>query len=98
MGNNMNVNNKMKESAPRLYWIDFLGKRHIAVWVSIILSIAALVSLGLKGLNFAIDFTGGTVVEVEFKQPANVKELRENLEAEGFKGPMVQLFGTTVMF
>jgi len=84
-----------KQPTPRLYKIDFLGKRHIAVWGSIILSIAALISLGVQGLNFAIDFTGGTVVEVEFKQPVDVKQIRENLETEGFKNPMVQLFGTS---
>jgi len=91
----MNAINTTKEAAPRLYKIDFLGKRHIAVWGSLILSIAALVSLGVKGLNFAIDFTGGTVVEVQYKTPVDVKDIRQNLEANGFNNPMVQLFGTT---
>ena len=91
----MNASTTTKQSAPRLYKIDFLGKRRIAVWGSIILSIAALVSLGIQGLNFAIDFTGGTVVEVEFKTPVDVKQIRQDLEADGFKNPMVQLFGTT---
>jgi len=87
--------NTTKQPAARPYKIDFLGKRHIAVWGSIILSIAALVSLAVQGLNFAIDFTGGTVVEVQFRAPADVNQIRQNLEAEGFKNPMVQLFGTT---
>ncbi len=95
MGNNMNAINTTKEAAPRLYKIDFLGKRHIAVWASVILSIAALVSLSVKGLNFAIDFTGGTVVEVEFKTPVDVKLIRQNLETNGFNSPMVVTFGTT---
>ncbi len=99
MGNNMNantkINTKTKEAAPRLYKIDFLGKRYIAVWASVILSIAAIISLGVQGLNFAIDFTGGTVVEVKFKEPADVNQIRLNLEADGFNSPMVQLFGTT---
>jgi preprotein translocase subunit SecF len=91
----MSAINPTKEAPARLYKIDFLGKRRIAVWASVILSIAALVSLGFKGLNFAIDFTGGTVVEVEFKTPVDVKEIRKNLEAEGFINPMAQTFGTT---
>jgi len=96
MGKTMNASvNTTKQPAARPYKIDFLGKRHIAVWGSIILSIAALVSLAVQGLNFAIDFTGGTVVEVQFRAPADVNQIRQNLEAEGFKNPMVQLFGTT---
>lgn len=91
----MSAINTARETAPRLYKIDFLGKRHIAIWVSFILSIASIVSLGVKGLNFAIDFTGGTVVEVQFKEPVDVKEVRQTLETNGFINPMAQLFGTT---
>jgi preprotein translocase subunit SecF len=95
MVNTMNANTKKKEAPPRLYKIDFLGKRHIAVWASIILSIAALVSLGVQGLNFAIDFTGGTMVEVKFQAPADINQIRLSLEADGFNSPMVQQFGST---
>ncbi|MFM8332659.1 MAG: protein translocase subunit SecF [Candidatus Methylumidiphilus sp.] len=91
----MNATNTTKEAAPRLYKIDFLGKRHIAVWASVILSIAAIVSLAAQGLNFAIDFTGGTVVEVQYKTPVDINQLRDSLEGDGFSNPMVQLFGTT---
>lgn len=91
----MSAINTAKEASPRLYKIDFMGKRRIAVWASAILSIAALVSLGVQGLNFAIDFTGGTVVEVQFKTPVDVKEIRKNLEDSGFSNPMAQSFGTT---
>lgn len=92
---NAKTNIKTKEAPPRLYKIDFLGKRYIAVWASIILSLAALVSLGVKGLNFAIDFTGGTVVEVKYKEAADVNQIRLNLESDGFNSPMVQQFGST---
>ncbi len=99
MGKNMNANTKLtdpkKESLPGVPNINFMGMRHIAVWASIILSIASLVSLGVKGLNFAIDFTGGTVVEVKYNNPADVNQIRLNLEADGFKSPMVQQFGST---
>jgi len=95
MNANTRLNTQKREAQPRLYKIDFLGKRYIAVWASVILSIAALVSLSVQGLNFAIDFTGGTVVEVKFKEPADVNQIRLNLEADGFNSPMVQLFGTS---
>jgi len=95
MNANTRLNTQKREAQPRLNKIDFLGKRYVAVWASVILSIAALVSLSVQGLNFAIDFTGGTVVEVKFKEPANVNQIRLNLEADGFNSPMVQLFGTS---
>ncbi len=95
MNANTRLNTQKNEAQPRLYKIDFLGKRHVAVWASIILSLASLVSLGVKGLNFAIDFTGGTVVEVKYKEPADVNQIRLNLEADGFNSPMVQQFGST---
>ena len=95
MNANTRLNTQKREAQPHLYKIDFLGKRYVAVWASVILSIAALVSLSVQGLNFAIDFTGGTVVEVKFKEPANVNQIRLNLEADGFTSPMVQLFGTS---
>jgi preprotein translocase subunit SecF len=90
----MTETTKMSQTAPRLYKIDFLGKRYIAVWASIILSAAAIVSLAVQGLNFAIDFTGGTLVEVEFKSQANLNQIRQDLEKDGFSTPMVQNFGT----
>lgn len=76
------------------FQIDFMGKRRIAVWASAILSLIAVVSLAWQGLNFAIDFTGGTVVEVGFQNPANLEELRLQLEKAGFANPTVQNFGT----
>lgn len=77
----------------KLYKIDFLGKRFFTVWLSIILSIGALVSLGVKGLNFAIDFTGGSVVELEYNAPPDLHNVRQQLIAGGFTNPMVQNFG-----
>jgi len=91
----MKENMKLNQTSSRLYKIDFLGKRRIAVWASIILSVAALVSLFVQGLNFAIDFTGGTVVEVAYPVPADLNQIRKDLEEAGFKSSMVQHFGTT---
>jgi len=82
------------ETITRNYKIDFLGKRNIAVALSVILSLAAIVSLFVKGLNFAIDFTGGTVVEATYDQPADLNAIRAQLETAGFHGPTAQHFGT----
>ena len=85
----------MTENNARLYKIDFMGKRHIAVWASVILSVIAIISLFVRGLDFAIDFTGGTVVEVEYKTPVDLNQLRQDLEQASFKTPTVQNFGST---
>lgn len=85
----------MAESITQNYRIDFLGKRSIAVGLSLLLSIGAIVSLFVHGLNFAIDFTGGTVVEARYDAPADLAKVRANLEASGFHNPTVQHFGTS---
>lgn len=86
---------KLAESITQNYRIDFLGKRAIAVGLSLVLSIGAIVSLFVQGLNFAIDFTGGTVVESRYDVAADLAKVRTNLEQAGFHNPTVQLFGTT---
>lgn len=77
------------------YNYDFLGKRKVATIVSTILMLIALASLGLKGLSFGIDFTGGTLVEVRYSVPAELDEVRELLHSNGFEDAVVQNFGTT---
>ncbi len=82
------------ESITQNYRIDFLGKRKLAVGLSLVLSVAAVVSLFARGLNFAIDFTGGTVVEAEYREAVDLNKLRAQLEQAGFANPTVQHFGT----
>jgi preprotein translocase subunit SecF len=71
----------------------FTATRRIWYVLSVVLIGACLVLLFTRGLNFAIDFTGGTSVEVTFTQPADVERVRENLTAAGFSEPSVQSFG-----
>ena len=75
--------------------IDFLGKRKIALIISSLLIIASIVSLAMNGLKLGIDFTGGTLVEVGYKQPADITTLRNELNEAGFADATVQNFGTT---
>jgi len=75
--------------------IDFLGKRKIALIVSSVLIIVSIASLAINGLKLGIDFTGGTLVEVGYKQSADLNALRKDLAESGFGDATVQNFGTT---
>lgn len=75
--------------------IDFLGKRKIAFIFSSLLIIMSIASLAINGLKLGIDFTGGTLVEVGYKQAADLTQLRNALSTEGFEDATVQHFGTT---
>jgi preprotein translocase subunit SecF len=75
--------------------IDFMGKRRITLVLSAILMIAALFSLATRGLNFGIDFTGGTLVEVGYPVSVELNDVRDALDKSGFGEAIVQHFGTS---
>ncbi len=74
---------------------DFMGKRKISAIVSAALVLASIVLIAVRGLNLGLDFTGGTLIEVGYEQPADLKAIREALEANGFDRASVQYFGTS---
>jgi preprotein translocase subunit SecF len=74
--------------------IDFMGKRKLAVGFSLILIASALFFLVTRGLNFGIDFTGGTLIEVAYPEPARLDSIRTVLEDTGFSDVQVQHFGS----
>lgn len=74
--------------------INFMAHRRRAMFLSLVLVVASLVGLYVKGLNFGIDFTGGTIVEVSYDSPADIDEIRENLRTSGFEDAIVQNFGS----
>ncbi|MBH80540.1 MAG: protein translocase subunit SecF [Gammaproteobacteria bacterium] len=74
--------------------INFMGGRLIAAGVSAVVILISLAALLFQGLNLGLDFTGGTLVEVEFEQPASPDEVRQVLEANGYENGLVQYFGT----
>ncbi|HEY5602017.1 MAG TPA: protein translocase subunit SecF [Gammaproteobacteria bacterium] len=74
--------------------IDFLAKRNLAFVFSGVLVLISIVSLATRGLNFGLDFTGGTLIELGYEQPVDLAEVRQSLEKAGFKDPVVQHFGT----
>jgi len=75
--------------------INFIGNRNIALIFSAVLSVIAIGSLAVRGLEMGIDFTGGTLIEVGYQQPADLTKLRNTLNTEGFSDATVQNFGTT---
>lgn len=74
--------------------VDFIGKRRIPMTVSMLLNLATLAALFIFGLNFGLDFTGGTLVELNYAQSADVAEVRKALVDKGFGDAVVQRFGT----
>ncbi len=72
--------------------IDFV--KWIGLWstVSIGLTLISLVLIFTRGLNYGIDFSGGTEVQVKFAQSVHIDELRKFVEKQGFKDPVVQSF------
>ena len=74
--------------------INFMSKRTLALLFSGIVLAVAIVSLGLRSLNFGIDFTGGTLIEVGYSKDVDVEEIRGQLSDGGYGDAMIQRFGT----
>ncbi len=75
--------------------IDFIGKRKLAFAVSLTLIVISLVSLSVRGLNFGLDFTGGTLIEIGYPKSVDLVGVRGALAKAGFNNAVVQHFGTT---
>jgi preprotein translocase SecF subunit len=73
--------------------IPFVKYRHIAVGLSAIVVIAAIVLMFTKGFNFGIDFKGGTVIEIATQGPADISDLRTRLNKLGLGEVQLQRFG-----
>ena len=75
--------------------IDFLGKRKVAYIFSLALILISIGSLAVRGLNFGIDFTGGTLVELGYTTDIELGGVRQTLADNGFDGASVLHFGTS---
>ncbi len=74
--------------------IDFMGKRKIAGSISLVLVIVSLISLAFNQVEWGLDFTGGTLVEVSYDIEVNPEDVRDVLTESGFTGFVVQYFGS----
>jgi preprotein translocase subunit SecF len=75
--------------------LNFLGKRKIAMVLSVVLLTLSIGSFFVRGLNFGIEFTGGVVVEAGFPDAADLTAIRSALEEAEFTEAIVQHFGTS---
>jgi len=74
--------------------IDFMGQRKVAFVFSIIFILLSIGSLVTRGLNFGLDFTGGTLIEVSYPSAPRVSDVRDHLSDAGMTDAVVQTFGT----
>jgi len=74
--------------------LNFMGARKIALAFSALLLIISIGAITVNGLKLGLDFTGGSLVEVSYEQDANLNQIRDDLEAAGFKNVVAQTFGS----
>ena len=74
--------------------INFMGQRKLAMICSLLLLLGAAGSLAVKQLNWGLDFTGGTLVEVHYSETADLNAIRSTLGTQGYKGATVVSFGS----
>ena len=73
---------------------DFMSKRMITMVFSTVLILISIGSLATRGLNFGLDFTGGTLIELGYSQPVDLTVVRSTLDSSGFPEAVAQHFGT----
>jgi preprotein translocase subunit SecF len=72
---------------------DFISVRRYAYALTALFILPGVLILLIRGLNYSIEFTGGTLIQVESKTPANVAAIRSGLDREGIHGAEIQGFG-----
>ena len=75
--------------------IDFVGKGTYAIIFSAMLVVLSIFTLTTNGLKLGIDFTGGTLIEVGYKQGVDLSEVRATMAEAGFNRANIQYFGST---
>ncbi len=74
--------------------INFMGQAKLAVSISGLLILVSIGSLATRQLNWGLDFTGGTLVEVHYSTTVDLKDIRNTLETKGFAGAIVAGYGS----
>ncbi len=72
---------------------DIAGRAKIWFTISLLIIIPGLISMAVRGFNFGIDFTGGTIMDLKFEQPVAISTVRDALRPFGLDGSTIQLSG-----
>src|SRR3954466_7663349 len=72
---------------------DFIGVRRYAYALTAAILLPGLIFLLIRGLNYSIEFTGGTLLQIQSKKPVDVAKLRAGLDGQGLHGAEIQQFG-----
>ncbi|MDG1073960.1 MAG: protein translocase subunit SecF [Methylophilaceae bacterium] len=75
--------------------IPFMSYGRLTTTISLVTFILAVFFLGTRGLNYGVDFTGGTVMEVSYPHAADIESIRQAVDRIGLKDATVQNFGTS---
>lgn len=75
--------------------VNFLGMRKISVGIAVLLMLASIALIAVKGLNYGLDFTGGVSLVVDYDQPVQIGDVRAALEKGGMEHAVVQSMGGT---
>jgi preprotein translocase subunit SecF len=73
---------------------DFLRRRNIAYLITLVLTVPGLLVVLFRGLNYSVEFTGGTLMQVESRKAVDVGAVRNALAAQGVEGAEIQTFGS----
>lgn len=75
--------------------VNFLGMRKISIGIAVLLMLASIALLAVRGLDYGLDFTGGVSAEISYQQPVAVADVREALAKAGMEHAVVQSLGGT---
>ena len=86
--------NASSETRPDEKIIGFMRLRTMATILSVVLVLGSIVTLGVNGIKWGLDFTGGTLIELHYENPVNVGDVREQLANEGHADALVKESGS----
>ena len=87
------INNKFANNEESFGRFDFVGKVGIFGGISLLLVVVSMMYIAIRGINYGIDFKGGTEVQVKFSQPVTIEQIRSSVEGLALGEVGVQAFG-----
>lgn len=84
---------KLLRLVPQRPNFNFIGLRQVAMIASALIVVASVIMAVVPGLNFGIDFRGGTVIEIRMDGPADIADLRDRTSNLGLGEVSLQRFG-----